>query len=104
MISSSLHNYFYYFRVYSGDELPGLKTAVLDAYKRHTPLYIGLLSPQICTDLRGVKNPWKIAENPPIGGIEYTLYFITLFHLKSILRSAEYQRQPRCNTQTRPLV
>ena len=45
---------------------------VLGAYKRHTPLHIGLLSPQICTDLRGVKNPWKIGGNPPIGGKEYT--------------------------------
>ncbi len=55
-------------RVYSGGEFPGLKTTVFDhfgavfgAHKRHTPLHIGLLSPQICTDLRGVKNPWKIA-------------------------------------------
>ncbi len=37
------------------------------------PLYIGLLYPQICTDLRGVRNPWKIGGNPPIGGKEYTL-------------------------------
>ncbi len=64
----------------SGSEFPGLKTtafdhfwAVLGAYKRHTPLHIGLLSPQICTDLRGVKNPWKIGGNPPIGGKESTL-------------------------------
>ncbi len=55
------------YRLYSSGEFPGLKTtvfghfwAVLDAYKRHTPLHIGLLSPQICTDLRGVNNPWKI--------------------------------------------
>ncbi len=47
-------------RVDSGDEFPGLKTtvfghfwAVSGAYKRHTPLHIGLFSPQICTDLRG---------------------------------------------------
>ncbi len=67
-------------RVDSGSEFPGLKTtvfdhfwAVLGAYKRHTPLDIGLLSPQICTDHRGVKDPWKIGRNPPIGGKEYTL-------------------------------
>ncbi len=47
---------------------------VLGAYKRHTHLHIGLLSPQICTDLRGVKNPWKIGGNPPIGRKEYTLF------------------------------
>ena len=38
---------------------------VLDTYKRHTPLHIRLLSPQICTDLRGgqkfVENRWKSA-------------------------------------------
>ena len=69
-------------RVYSGGEFPGLKTtvfghfwAVLGAYKRHTPLHIGLLSPQIYTDLRGVKNPWKTGGNPPIGGKEYTLNY-----------------------------
>ncbi len=63
------------YRVYSGGEFLGLKTAVFDhfwpvlgAYERHTPLHIDLLSPQICTDLRGgVKNPWKIGGNPPIG-------------------------------------
>ncbi len=67
-------------RVDSGSEFPGLKTTVFDhfwavfgAYKRHTPLPIGLLSPQICTDLRGVKNPWKIGGNPPIGGKKSTL-------------------------------
>ncbi len=64
----------------SGGEFPGLKTtvfghfwAVSGAHKRHTPLHIGLLSPQICIDLRGVKNPWKIGGNPPIGGKESTL-------------------------------
>ncbi len=67
-------------RVDFGGEFPGLKTtvfghfwAVSAAYKRHTPLHIGLLSPQICTDLRGFKNPWKIGGNPPIGGKESTL-------------------------------
>ncbi len=52
----------------NGPEFLGLKQTVLDhfgailgAYKRHTPLHIGLLSPQICTDLRGVKNPRKSA-------------------------------------------
>ncbi len=66
----------------SGSEFSGLKTtvfghfwAVSGAYKRHTPLHIGLLSPQIWTDLRGVKNPWKIGGNPPIGGKESTLSF-----------------------------
>ncbi len=66
--------------MYSGGEFPRLKTTVFDhfwtvlgAYKRHTPLHIGLLSPQICTDLRGVKSPWKIGGNPPIGGKEYSL-------------------------------
>ncbi len=53
--------------------------AVLGAYKRHTPLHIGLLSPRICTDLRGVKNPWKIGGNPPIGGKESTLYIQLFF-------------------------
>ena len=64
----------------SGGGFPGLKTTVFDnfltvlgAYKRQTPLHIGLLSPQISTDLRGVKNPWKIGGNPPIGGKESTL-------------------------------
>ena len=49
-------------RVYSGSEFPGLKMTVFDhfwsvlgAYKRHIPLHIDLLSPQICTDLMGVK-------------------------------------------------
>ncbi len=71
-------------RVDSGGEFPGLKMtvfghfwAVLGAYKRHTPLHIGLLSPKICTDLRGVKNPWKIGGNPPIGGKESTLFDLT---------------------------
>ena len=40
-----------------------------------SPLHIGLISPQICTDLREVINPWKIGGNPPIGGKEYTLDF-----------------------------
>ncbi len=69
----------------SGGEFPGLKTTVFGnfwtvsgAYKRHTPLDIGLLSTQICTDLRGVKNQWKIGGNPPIGGKEYTLSTLTL--------------------------
>ncbi len=68
------------YRVDSGSDFSGLKMtvfdhfrAVLGAYKRHTPLHIGLLSPQICADLRGVKNPWKIGGNPPIGGKESTL-------------------------------
>ncbi len=66
--------------MYSGGEFPGLKTTVFDhfwtvlgAYKRHTPLHIGLLSQHICTDLMGVKNPWKNGGNPPIGGKEYSL-------------------------------
>ncbi len=70
------------YRVDSGSEFPGLKTtvfddfwAVLGAYKRQTPLHIGLLSLQLCTDLRGVKNPWKIGGNPPIGGKESTLSY-----------------------------
>ena len=78
-------------RVYSGGEFLGLKTTVFDriwavvgAYKRHTPQHIGLLSPQISTDLRGVKNPWKIGGNPPIGGKEYTLFHhIVLNQLKT---------------------
>ena len=64
----------------SGSEFSGLKMTVIDhfwavlgAFERHSPLRIGLLSPQICTDLRGVKNPWKIGGNPPIGGKESTL-------------------------------
>ncbi len=63
----------------SGGDFMGLKTtvfdhfwAVLGAYKRHTLLHIGLLSPQMCTDLRRVKNPWEIGGNPPIGGKEST--------------------------------
>ncbi len=67
--------------MYSGGEFLGLKTtvfdhfgAVLGAYKRHTPLHIGLLYPKICTDLMGLNNPWKIGGNPPIGGKEYTLF------------------------------
>ncbi len=43
------------------------------------PLYIGVLSPQICIDLRGVKNLWKIGGNPPISGKENTLLINTMF-------------------------
>ena len=68
--------------MYSGAEFPGLEMAVfLTIFEQFwmlikgiPPLHIGLLSPQICTDLRGVKNPWKIGGNPPIGGKEYTLH------------------------------
>ncbi len=45
--------------------------SVLGAYKR---LHIGLLFPQICTDLMGGKNLWKIGGNLPIGGKQYTLW------------------------------
>ena len=71
--------------LYSGGEFPGLKMTVLANFwaflsvlKRHYPLHIGLLSPQICTEHRGVKNPWKIGRNPPIGGKEYTLYSVKI--------------------------
>ena len=57
-------------RVYSGCEFPGLKKTVFEhfwavwgAYKRYTPyIIIALLSPQICTDLRGSKIRGKSAE------------------------------------------
>ena len=49
-------------RVYSTDEFSGLQLAifgyfpdVLVTYKRHTPLYTGMFSLQICPDLRAVK-------------------------------------------------
>ncbi len=61
--------YFATYRVYSGGEFLGLKTTVLGhfwavsgAYKRHTPLHIVLLSPQIFTELRGSKIRGKSAE------------------------------------------
>ncbi len=67
-------------RVYSGGEFPGLKTTVfghfwpvLGAYNRHTPpTYWSTFSPDLYLS-QGVKNPWKIGGNPPIGGKEYTL-------------------------------
>ena len=56
-------------RVDSVGEFPGLKPtvfdhfwAVLGACKGHTPLHFSLLSPQICTDLRGSKIRGKSAE------------------------------------------
>ena len=71
--------------MYSGGKFSGLKTAVFLAISEQfwvpikgiPPLYIGLLSPQICTDLRGVKNPWKVGGNLPIGGKEYTLTLLS---------------------------
>ncbi len=81
----------------SGAEDPGLKTtdfghfwAVTGAYKRHTPLYIGLLSPQVCTDLRGIKNAWKIGGYAPIGGKESTLYCKERYWSFSFLRVTKY--------------
>ncbi len=65
-------------RVYSDGEFPGLKTTVFD--------HIGLLSPQICTDLRGVKNPWKIGGNPPIGEKKYTLLGAFKTVTKSVIK------------------
>ncbi len=56
----------------------------LGAYKRHTPLHIGLLSTQICTHLRGVRNPWEIGGNPLIGGKEYTQLY-TVFHYSNAI-------------------
>ncbi len=68
------------FRVYSTGEFAGLKLAifyhfcdVLVTYEGITPLYIGLFSPQIWSDLRGVKNWREKGGNPPIGGKKYTL-------------------------------
>ncbi len=53
----------------------GLKLAILGWYRpiltlsrRPTPSYIHPLSYQICTDLRGVGNSWKMSGNPPMGG------------------------------------
>ncbi len=69
--------------MYSTGGFSGLKWAifahfpeVLVTYKRHTPLYIGLFSLQICPDLRGVENSREKGGNPPIGGKKYTLYFL----------------------------
>ncbi len=88
-------------RVYSGSEFPGLKTAVFDHFeqiwmliKGIPPLYIGLLSPQIRTDLRGVKNPWKIGGNPPIGGKEYTLPSCTFIIYFSLVLQILYMDFP----------
>ncbi len=61
-----------FIRVYSGSEFPGLKMAffdhfwaVLDAYKRHTPLiYWSTFSPELYWSQRGqksVENRWKSA-------------------------------------------
>ncbi len=49
------------YRVDSGGEFPGLKTAVFDHFWAVLGAY------------RGVKNLWKIGGNPPIGGKESTL-------------------------------
>ena len=68
------------YRVYSTGEFAGLKLAifnhfgdVLVTYKDTPPLYIGLFSPQIWPDLRGVKNWCEKGGNPPIGGKKHTL-------------------------------
>ncbi len=46
---------------------------VLASSKPPTPLHTGPFTTQICTDLRGVKNPREIGGNPPIGGKEQCL-------------------------------
>ncbi len=40
---------------------------VLDSSKPPTPLHMGPFTPQICADLRGVKNPCKKGGNGGIG-------------------------------------
>ncbi len=62
-------------------KLSGLKLAifrlfclVLASSKPPTPIHIGLFTPLICADLRGVKNPREIGGNPPIGGPEQCLH------------------------------
>ncbi len=37
------------------------------------PYILVYFFPQICTDLRGVKNQWEIGRNTPTDGKEYTL-------------------------------
>ena len=61
-----------FLRVYSTGEFTGLKLAIFDhfcdisvTYKGIPPLYIGLFSPQIWPDLRGVKIGVKKAEIRP---------------------------------------
>ncbi len=89
-------------RMDSGGEFLGLKTAVFDhfwavlgPYKKLTPLHIGLHSLQICTDLGGIKNPWKIGGNPPIDGKEYTL---SSLHASFQLTTESYKPYNKINS------
>ncbi len=61
----------------------GLKMAILGCFwwilnlsRGPTSSYIDPLSEQICTDLRGVGNPWKMGGNPPMGGSKQCLDII----------------------------
>ncbi len=97
--------------LYSGGEFPGLKMTVLANFwaflsvlKRHYPLHIGLLSPQICTEHRGVKNPWKIGRNPPIGGKESTLLLGIKLHCTKVPKSTESLLSSNSYTRLRTLA
>ncbi len=51
------------------------------------PLHIGLISPQICTDLRGQKSVENRRKSAYIGGKEYTLDFSAVVRLMTIVRT-----------------
>ncbi len=72
-----------YIRDCSIGKFLGLNLAILSLFcivmassKPPTPLHTGQFTPQICTDLSGVKNPREIGGNPPIGRKEQMRCYI----------------------------